>query len=58
MMIQQMQDTEQKQKEKVKILQTGPLSIGLKAIHKTLENPMLAELTSFRCDDTALQSAV
>lgn len=57
-MIPQTQNTEQKEREKVKILQTDPLSIVLKAIHKTLENPVLAELTSFRYDDTALQSAV
>lgn len=53
-----MKDTVQKQREKVKILQTDSLSIGLKAIHKTLENPVLAELSFFRYDDVALQSAV
>lgn len=57
-MIHQVQDTQQKEGEELKIPQTDPLSSGLEAIYKTLGNPLCAELTSFRYDDTALQSAV
>ena len=39
-MIYQAQDTEQKEGEEVKIPQADPLSNGLEAIHKTLENPV------------------
>lgn len=57
-MIHQVQDTRQKEGEELKIPQIDPLSSGLEAIYKTLGNPLCAELTSFRYDDTALQSAV
>lgn len=57
-MICQVQDIEQKEGEEFKIPQTDHLSNGLEVIHKTLENPVHAELTSFRYDNTALQSAV
>lgn len=57
-MIYQVQGIEQKEGEEEKIPQTDPLSNHLEAIHKTLENPVCAELTSFGYDNTVLQSAV
>lgn len=52
-MIHQVQDFEQKEGKDVKIPQTDLLSNHLEAIHKTLEDSVYAELTSFRYDDTA-----